>query len=108
LNLSHVMHALFATVLVVWNGRGSRLIDARAAQRMQTGAEKVDETILWTVYGSPERFIARPCMTHGGITPMPVHLESPTLEGLRAQLPRGLTRTDRLPDDAPVLIETWE
>lgn len=99
---------LIAAVFVIGNGRGSKVIDARAAQRLQDGAEGVDEVLVWTVYGSPGKYVARPCMTTDGITPMPVHLEGPTLELLRAQLPKGLTRTDRQPDDDPVIVETWQ
>lgn len=99
---------LVATISILATGRGSRRINATAAQRMQTGAEVSGETLVWTVYGSADKFVARPSMTLGGITPMPVHLEAPTLEGLRELLPPGLTRCDRLPDDPPVVIETWQ
>jgi hypothetical protein len=101
-------HGVLAMTMIIGNGRGSRLIDARAAQRLQDGAENVGEVLVWTVYGSPDKFVARPCMTMQGVTPMPVHLEGATLEQLRAQLPKGLTRSDRLPDDNPVVIETWQ
>lgn len=102
--LPHVM----ASLGILATGRGSRRISASAAQRLQTGADGVRETLIWTVYGSPGKFVARPCMSIGGITPMPVHLEGETLEQLRSQLPTGLTRTDRLPDDDPVVVETWQ
>lgn len=88
--------------------KGSRKIEATPARRMQWGAEYVGETLIWTVYGSPGQFIARPCMTLDGITPIPVHLEAPTIEELRDQLPPGLTRTDRRPEDDPTVIETWQ
>jgi hypothetical protein len=101
-------HMVFATLGILASGKGSRVISATAAQRMQTGAETVGETLVWTVYGSPEKFVARPCMTLGGVTPMPVHLEAPTLDQLRALLPKGLARTDRLPDDDPHVVETWQ
>jgi hypothetical protein len=97
-----------AVTLVLGNGRGSRLIDARAAQRLQDGAENVGDVLVWTVYGSPGKFVARPCMTMQGVVPMPVHLEGMTLELLRAQLPKGLTRSDRLADDAAIVVETWQ
>jgi hypothetical protein len=102
------LHHVLATVTILGSGKGSRKISAKAAQRMQSGADAVGETLIWTVYGSPERFVARPCMTLGGVTPMPVHLEAPTLEQLRAQLPAGLSWSDRLPDDDPVVVETWQ
>lgn len=101
---SHVL----AMTMIIGNGRGSRLIDARAAQRLQDGAQNVGEVLLWTVYGSHEKFVARPCMTTHGVSPMPVHLEAATLEQLRAQLPKGLTSCDRLADDDPVVVETWQ
>lgn len=107
-NLAHVLHALVATIAVVWNGRGSRRIDAEAALRLQVGAEKVGERPLWVVYRSAPRFVARPCMTLDGISPIPCHLEDFTLEGLRSQLPRGLTRAERQPADEPAVIETWQ
>lgn len=98
---------VIATLAILGTGKGSRRIDAVAAQRMQIGADGSGELLMWTVYGSPGKFVARPCMTANGITPMPVHLEDFTLEGLRAQLPPGLTRSDRLPDDDPIVVETW-
>jgi hypothetical protein len=104
----HAMHHVMATLAILGSGKGSRRLTPKAAQRLQLGADGVNETLIWTVYGSPEKFVARPCMTSGGITPMPVHLEAPTLEQLRAQLPSGLTWTDRLPDDDPIVVETWQ
>jgi hypothetical protein len=102
--LGHVCVAMS----ILGSGKGSRRIDARAAQNLQNGADNVGEVLIWTVYRSPGRYVTRPCMTSGGITPMPVHLEAPTLEQPRAQLPAGLTRTDRLPDDDPRVVETWQ
>jgi hypothetical protein len=111
-NLTALLHgfpAVYAmTFSIFGTGKGSRAITGKEAQRLQMGAEEVDETLVWTVYGSPNKFVARPCMTMDGVTPMPVHLEAPTLEELRALLPPGLTRTDRLPDDPPIVIETWQ
>lgn len=104
----HGFPAVYATLSILGSGKGSRAIGAKEAQKLQMGSENVGETLLWTVYGSPDKFVARPCMTMGGVTPMPVHLEAPTLDQLRALLPAGLTRTDRLPDDDPVVIETWQ
>lgn len=101
-------HHVIAAMMVIGNGRGSRAIDKRAAQRLQVGAENVGEVLIWTVYGSADRFIARPCMTVHGVVAMPVHLEAKSLELLRAQLPKGLTRTGRLPDDEKVVIESWQ
>ena len=42
---------VLAMTMIIGNGRGSRLIDARAAQRLQDGAENVGEVLVWTVYG---------------------------------------------------------
>lgn len=99
--------AVLATITILGTGKGSRKIDAMAAQRLQIGADGSGESLMWTVYGATPKFVARPCMTANGVTPMPVHLEDRTLEGLRAQLPAGLTRADRLADDDPVVVETW-
>ena len=99
---------MLAMTMIVGSGRGSRLIDARAAQRLQDGAGNVGEVLVWTVYGSPDKYVARPCMTAHGVIAMPVHLEGMTLELLRSQLPKGLTRFDRLPDDEPIVVETWQ
>lgn len=99
---------VLAMTMIIGNGRGSRLIDARAAQRLQDGAENVGECLVWTVYGSPDKFVARPCMTAHGVVPMPVHLEGMTLDLLRAQLPKGLSRSDRLPTDEAIVVETWQ
>jgi hypothetical protein len=104
----HAVHGVFATITILGHGKGSRRINAAAAQRLQTGADGAGETLIWTVYGSPAKFVARPCMTSGGVTAMPVHLEASTLDQLRLMLPEGLTRTNRLPDDDPHVVETWQ
>lgn len=107
--LLHGFPAVYAMTFSLFStGKGSRAISAKEAQKLQMGVDNVNQTIMWTVYGSPDKFVARPCVTSDGFMPLPVHLEAPTLEALRALLPAGLTRTDRLPDDDPVVIETWQ
>jgi hypothetical protein len=103
-----LQHMVFAALGILSSSKGSVPITAREAQHLQMGSENASTTLIWTVYGSPDKFVARPCYTLGGIMPIPVHLEAPTLEQLRALLPKGLTRTDRLPDDDPHVIETWQ
>ena len=63
---------------------------------------------LWTVYKSPSdmpgQFVARKWLLD---QPTSETIQDATLEGLRAKLPQGLMRLDRLPKDDPVIVETW-
>lgn len=69
---------------------------------------------LWTVTRRPidlpgVEFAARQALIGpGGITRITERLViAPTLEALRDQLPPGLVRMDRHPDDDPVIVEIW-
>lgn len=63
---------------------------------------------LWTVYDSPidlpGRFVARKWVLD---QPTNELVQDKTLDGLRAKLPRGLTRLERSPQDDPKILETW-
>lgn len=72
-----------------------------------------DTLDLWTVYDHPtdfpDGFIARlwrvgennrPCATDRVCI-------GATLDAVRAQLPPGLHRMSRMPDDDSVIVETW-
>lgn len=52
----------------------------------------------------PGQFVARKWLMD---EPTNEILQDATLEGLRAKLPQGLIRLDRLPKDDPVIVETW-
>lgn len=63
---------------------------------------------IWTVYDHPRdfpgAFVARLSILD---KPTAKLLHSDTLEGLRAQLPNGLTCLQRSPSDDPVIVECW-
>lgn len=67
---------------------------------------------LWTVYCRPKDYpygyIARRHDVHMGFSmPTDKIVTSTTLEGVRRQLPVGLVRLDRNPNDDPVIVEIW-
>jgi hypothetical protein len=78
-----------------------QIIDAAMASALQVDAIRTHPLVAWIVtrdeVAYPGEFVAR-LMTSG-----PTH----TLAGLQAQLPTGLTRTDRQPADPPEVIEVW-
>jgi hypothetical protein len=94
-------------------GAVDRVIDAAMAQRTQDTANRHNVLLLWTVtWGTAdfgERFVARPQIVVAALGPqyMRVHLEAESLDELRAQLPRGLTRLAPEPGDDTVIVEVW-
>ncbi len=68
--------------------------------------------IIWTIYALPNDFptqwIARPYRVERGHTQAEQHyLAADSLEALRAPLPPGLVRLDRMAGDDPVIVEVW-
>lgn len=63
---------------------------------------------LWTIYDSPidlpGRFVARKWVLDQPTNDL---LQDKTLDGLRAKLPRGLSRLERSPQDDPKIVEIW-
>jgi hypothetical protein len=63
---------------------------------------------VWVIYDHPRdfpgAFVARLFIVDKATAKT---LKAPTLEGLRALLPAGLTRLERNPQDDPVIVETW-
>jgi len=53
----------------------------------------------------PEKLLARPVTAGAGA--LPYVLVAGTLVELRAQLPAGLTCSERQPADAPGVVEIW-
>lgn len=68
---------------------------------------------IWTVYDHPSdypaSFVARRHEVQaGGITvATPDAVFAPTLEEVRAKLPRDLVPIARSPGDDPVIVESW-
>jgi hypothetical protein len=68
---------------------------------------------IWTVYRRPddfpEHFVARrhEVKVGGKLVVTDEILIADTLDGVRAQLPPGLHRIVRQPDDKPSIVETW-
>ena len=67
---------------------------------------------MWVIYERPkdypQGFVARRWLIAAGEPrPTSVAFVADTLEGARAQLPPGLFRMDRQPDDEPQIVEVW-
>jgi hypothetical protein len=66
---------------------------------------------MWVITKHPRDFpndyVARLHMTLPVDVPTTVALCRPTLDELRAALPRGLHCIERLPADDPVIVEVW-
>ena len=67
---------------------------------------------IWTVYQSPDdypgKFVARRFdIRPGESRPTQDYLIAETLESLRLQMPPGLTRVPRHPNDLPTIVEVW-
>jgi len=68
--------------------------------------------MMWTVYAHPRDFPSGYIARRAEIFPNRVVPTSdvrtgPTLESVRDQLPPGLFRQERRPDDDPVIVEVW-
>jgi hypothetical protein len=84
-----------------------QIIDAAMASGLQADAIRTHPLVAWIVtrdeVAYPGEFVAR-LMTS---EPTPYVMLADTLAGLQAQLPAGLTRTDRQPADPPEVVEVW-
>lgn len=71
-------------------------------------SEDNSELVIWTVYDGPTdfpgEFVARKWLLDGATNEL---RKAKTLEGLRAQLPKGLARLPRAALDDPKIVETW-
>jgi hypothetical protein len=84
-----------------------QIIDAAMASGLQADAIRAHPLVAWIVTRDeaayPGEFVARLVTSE----PTPYVMVADTLAGLQAQLPTGLTRTDRQPADPPEVIEVW-
>jgi hypothetical protein len=84
-----------------------QIIDAVMARALQADAIRTHPLVAWIVTRDeatwPGEFAAR--LVTGA--PTSYVLLADTLAGLQAQLPTGLTRTDRQPTDPPEVVEVW-
>ena len=84
-----------------------QIVDAVMARALQADAIRTHPLVAWIVTRDeatwPGAFVAR-LVTDA---PTPYVLLADTLAGLQAQLPTGLTRTDRQPADPPEVLEVW-
>lgn len=66
---------------------------------------------IWTIYDHPrdypDKFVARPTYVGQRTSIGRTVLQADTLAALRELLPLGLVRMPRLPEDDPVIVETW-
>lgn len=61
--------------------------------------------VLWDLPAYPERYAAR--LATSGTAPSAYLLLADTLGGIRAMLPPGLVRSERMPVDPPEVVEIW-
>lgn len=66
----------------------------------------------WTIYRPPTheygpQWVARMWLAAPVLRSTRFTMTHDTLAELREQLPPGLARLDRQPDDEPVIVETW-
>jgi hypothetical protein len=84
-----------------------QIIDAAMASGLQADAIRTHPLVAWIVtrdeVAYPGEFVARLTTSE----PTPYVMLADTLAGLQAQLPTGLTRTDRQPADPPEVVEVW-
>jgi hypothetical protein len=84
-----------------------QIIDAVMARALQAAAIRTHPLVAWIVTRDEAtysgEFVAR-LVTDA---PTSYVLLSDTLAGLQAQLPIGLTRTDRQAADPPEVVEVW-
>jgi len=71
-----------------------------------------DDLTIWTIYRNPldfpDGFVTRPWLVgRGGVTRAGMAQVAGTLEDARAQVPPGLYRQERAPDDDPNIVESW-
>src|SRR5690242_5354593 len=86
-----------------------QIIDPTMARALQANACR-DHTIvawvvLWDLPAYPERYAAR--LVTSGQASAPYLLLADTLAGIRAMLPPGMKRSERMPGDPPEAVEVW-
>ncbi len=69
-------------------------------------------TIFWNPSDYPGKFVVRGFASNAAPPHDPIVAPEPTavvdtLEEARAAVPAGLVRTERHPEDDPVIVETW-
>jgi len=66
---------------------------------------------MWVLYSTPtdypESCVARLWVSLPTPAPTTVAIVAPTAEEVRAQLPAGLVRLERRPEDEPQISEVW-
>jgi hypothetical protein len=84
-----------------------QIIDAAIASGLQADAIRSNPLVAWIVtrdeVAYPGEFVAR--LVTGA--PTSYVMLADTLDGLQAQLPTNLVRTDRQPADPPGVVEVW-
>jgi hypothetical protein len=84
-----------------------QIIDAVMAHALHADACRdhalVAWVMLWDLPAYPERFAARLATSPAS----PYLLLADTLGGIRAMLPPGLMRSERMPGDPPEVVEIW-
>ena len=84
-----------------------QLIDPAMARALHTDACRTHAAVAWVVLWDlpayPGRYAARLATSSAS----PYLLLADTLAGIRAMLPPGLVRSERMPGDLPKAVEIW-
>ena len=86
-----------------------RLIDPAMARALHADACRAHAAVawaaLWDLPAYPDRYAAR--LATSGYAPSPYLVLADTLAGIRAMLPPGMKRSERMPVDPPEVVEIW-
>ena len=84
-----------------------QIIDATRARGLHTDACRSHNLIAWIVMHEPSEYPDKVVARLVTNAPTPYMLLADSLAELQAQLPGGLTRSDRQLADPPEVLEIW-
>jgi len=92
--------------------QGDIIIDQQHAEAVQQDSQQRGMLAIWVVTWNtsdyPHQAVIRPqCVDGDGIHILGQVLVGESLDAVRDQLPEGLVRMERHPDDELQIIETW-
>jgi len=92
--------------------QGDIIINQEHAEIIQQESRQQGMLAIWVVTWNtsdyPDRAVVRPqCVDGDGVHILNQVVVGESLDAVRDQLPEGLTRMERHPDDDSKIIETW-
>ncbi len=86
-----------------------QIIDVAMARSLHADACRNHAAVAWAVFRDlpayPDQYAAR--LATSGAAASPYLLLADSLPGIRAMLPSGLVRSERMPVDPPEVVEIW-